>query len=107
MAVEFRHPSWADEDVFALLAARGLLRHERRPAAVHPAGDCALRLRPPARPDDHHLYGGSYPDDSLARWADRIREWERQGTEVFAYFNNDGGAHAVGNARALRAMLGQ
>ena len=56
-------------------------------------------------PDDHRLYAGSYPDDSLAWWADLIREWEQLGTEVFVYFNNDGNAHAVHNAAILRSML--
>jgi uncharacterized protein YecE (DUF72 family) len=26
-------------------------------------------------PDQHHHYAGSYPDDDLRWWADRIREW--------------------------------
>ena len=58
-------------------------------------------------PDDHHLYAGSYWDASLAWWADRIREWEQLGEDVFVYFNNDGDANAVRNARTLRAMLGR
>ena len=29
----------------------------------------------------------------------------RGGTEVFAYFNNDGGGHAVRNAWRLRELL--
>jgi len=58
-------------------------------------------------PDDRHLYSGSYSDDNLAWWTDRITEWECQGTEVFAYFNNDAHANAVRNARTLQAMLGQ
>jgi uncharacterized protein YecE (DUF72 family) len=73
---------------------------------------CVLRVTAPFAyvrlhgPDDHHLYSGSYSDDSLAWWADRIREWERQGTQVLAYFNNDGGANAVRNARTLAGLLG-
>jgi uncharacterized protein YecE (DUF72 family) len=57
-------------------------------------------------PDHHHLYAGSYPDADLAWWADRIGEWDRAGHDVFAYFNNDGDANAVCNARTLRALLG-
>ena len=33
------------------------------------------------------------------------REWDRAGQDVFAYFNNDGDANAVRNARTLRALL--
>ena len=39
------------------------------------------------------------------RWAERIREWESTGKDVLIYFNNDGNANAVRNARTLRALL--
>ena len=58
-------------------------------------------------PDRQHLYAGSYPGADLAWWADRIGEWELAGQDVFVYFNNDGDANAVRNARTLRALLGQ
>ena len=109
VAVEFRHPSWVDQDVFALLADHGAAYCVMSGAQL----PCVLRVTAPFAyirlhgPDDRHLYGGSYSDESLAWWADRIREWERQGTEVLAYFNNDGDANAVRNARTLKTMLGQ
>jgi uncharacterized protein YecE (DUF72 family) len=109
MAVEFRHPSWLHEDVFALLAAHRAAYCVMSGAQL----PCVLRVTAPFAyvrlhgPDDRELYAGSYSDDSLAWWADRIAEWESEGTEVFAYFNNDGAANAVRNARTLRAMLGQ
>ena len=56
-------------------------------------------------PDTEHLYGGSYSDDDLRWWADRIREWEAQGRETFAYFNNDWEGNAVRNAETLVAFL--
>ena len=56
-------------------------------------------------PDHHHLYAGSYSDEDLAWWADRIREWHHGGREVYAYFNNDGDGHAVRNALTLRRLL--
>ena len=46
----------------------------------------------------------TYPDADLRWWADRIREWDLAGHDVFVYFNNDGNAHAVRNARTLRAL---
>ena len=42
---------------------------------------------------------GERPEESL------IREWDAAGTNVFVYFNNDGDANAVRNARTLRAIL--
>jgi uncharacterized protein YecE (DUF72 family) len=107
VAVEFRHPSWQHEDVFALLGACGAGYCVMSGAHL----PCVLRTTAPFAyvrmhgPDHQHLYGGSYSDDDLAWWAARIREWEQQGTEAFVYFNNDGAANAVRNARTLRAIL--
>ena len=107
VAVEFRHPSWLAEEVFDLLG-----RH-RAGYVVMSGADlpCVLRATAPwvyvrlHGPDPHHLYGGSYPDADLHWWADRIRDWQRLGHDVYAYFNNDGGGHAVRNAQTLRAVL--
>ena len=38
-------------------------------------------------------------------WADRIAEWQDMNREVFVYFNNDGGGHAVRNALRLKRLL--
>lgn len=73
---------------------------------------CVLRATAPFvyvrlhGPDTNFLYGGSYSDDDLRWWAQRIREWAEQGREVFAYFNNDGGGNAVRNAWTLKSFLG-
>ncbi|MDQ1715686.1 MAG: hypothetical protein QOC60_1631, partial [Frankiaceae bacterium] len=57
-------------------------------------------------PDHEHLYGGSYSDQDLSWWAERVREWDRDRRDVYVYFNNDGGGNAVRNAWALRSALG-
>jgi len=108
VAVEFRHPSWHDEAVFALLE-----RHGAAYCVMSGAGlPCVLRATAPFvyvrlhGPDHEHLYAGSYPEQDLRWWAWRIREWVSTGREVFVYFNNDGGGNAVRNAAALKAILG-
>src|SRR5919107_1279235 len=58
-------------------------------------------------PHPHWLYAGSYSDDDLRWWADRVREWEAAGRDVYLYFNNDGEGHAVRNALTLRHLLGR
>jgi uncharacterized protein YecE (DUF72 family) len=58
-------------------------------------------------PDPDALYVGAYPAQDIAWWADRIREWQQQGKDVYAYFNNDGGGNAVRDAWALREALGR
>ncbi len=105
VAVELRHPTWQHDDVFDLLA-----RHGAAYCVVSGAGiPCVLRVTAPFAyvrwhgPDHDHLYAGSYSDEDLHWWADRVREWGS--TEVFGYFNNDGHGHAVRNARRLRELL--
>lgn len=46
---------------------------------------------------------GHYGDEALASWAAFAREERAAGRDVYAYFNNDGDAHA--DAQALRALL--
>jgi uncharacterized protein YecE (DUF72 family) len=107
VALELRHPSWQHDDVLALLE-----RHHAAYVVMSGAGlPCVLAATAPFvyirlhGPDPHHLYAGSYSEADLSWWADRIREWDGQGRDVWAYFNNDGGGNAVHNARTLRARL--
>jgi uncharacterized protein YecE (DUF72 family) len=107
VAVELRHASWQDDAVLALLERHGAGYVVMSGAGLH----CVLAATAPFvyvrlhGPDHHHLYAGSYSDADLSWWADRIREWEGQGREVWAYFNNDGAGNAVHNARTLRRLL--
>lgn len=104
--IEFRHDSWNDEEVYALLERCGAAYCIMSGAGL----PCVLRAT--ARlvyvrlhgPDTGALYAGSYSDGDLHWWADRIREWQGQDREVYAYFNNDGYGHAVRNARTLRSL---
>jgi uncharacterized protein YecE (DUF72 family) len=52
-----------------------------------------------------HRYGGSYTDRMLRDDARQIREWLREGRDVYVYFNNDGNAYAVRNAQRLGHFL--
>ena len=107
VVVEFRHASWHQETTFELLAARGaaycIMSGVGLPCVLRVTGPCAyVRLHGPTE----HLYAGSYSDDQLGWWADRIREWRAAGQDVYAYFNNDDRGYAFFNAERLRAMLG-
>lgn len=109
VALEFRDASWHHEAVFELLerygAAYCVMSGAGLPCVLRAtAGIVYARLH---GPDPHHLYGGSYSDDDLRWWADRVREWAGQGRDVFVYFNNDGHGHAVRNADTLRSFLGE
>jgi uncharacterized protein YecE (DUF72 family) len=108
VAVELRHPSWQREEVFGLLERHGAAYCVMSGAQL----PCILRATTPFvyvrfhGPDEHSLYAGSYSDDDLRWWAERIREWEGMGRDVFAYFNNDAEGNAVRNAETLRGMVG-
>lgn len=107
VAVELRHASWNDPAVFALL--------ERRRAAYVVMSGAGLPCIPRATtdlvyvrmhgPDPGEMYAGSYPERELRRWARLISEWDGDGRDVWMYFNNDLGGHAVRNALTLRELL--
>jgi uncharacterized protein YecE (DUF72 family) len=108
VAVEPRHPTWDDPAVYALLE-----RHRAAYVVMSGAGlTRVLRATTDAvyvrmhGPDSESLYAGSYSDDDLRWWAERIAEWHEQGRDVLVYFNNDGHGYAVQNARTLRELLG-
>jgi len=107
VTVEFRHPSWPDEAVYALLERHGAAYCVMSGARL----PCVLRATAPFvyvrmhGPDPAHLYAGSYSSEDLRWWADRVREWSEGGRDVYVYFNNDGYGHAVRNAEELRGLL--
>jgi uncharacterized protein YecE (DUF72 family) len=109
VAVEFRHPSWHVDEVFALLERHGAAYCVMSGARL----PCVLRATAPFvyvrmhGPDPDHLYAGSYPEQDLRWWADRVGEWAGDGRDVYVYFNNDGHGHAVRDAEGLRRLVGR
>ena len=107
VAVELRHPSWNDPAVYRLL--------KRRRAAYVVMSGAGLPCIPQATtdlvyvrmhgPDSDVMYAGSYPEQDLRWWAARVAEWDGDGRDVWVYFNNDLGGHAVRNALTLRDLL--
>jgi uncharacterized protein YecE (DUF72 family) len=108
VAVEFRHASWHDDAVYALLERHGaaycVMSGAHLPCVLRTTASFVyVRMH---GPDPQHLYAGSYADADLRWWADRVGEWAASGRDVFAYFNNDGHGHAVRNAERLRELVG-
>jgi uncharacterized protein YecE (DUF72 family) len=104
-AFEFRHPSWFDAEVYALLREHGAALvigdHPERPFQT-------LELTAPFAFVRFH-YGhrgrrGNYSRSELREWAERLHEMRRR-AELFVYFNNDWEAFAPRNATALTAIL--
>jgi uncharacterized protein YecE (DUF72 family) len=103
--LEFRHPSWYDDGVYATLRERGIslcLHDLAGSVAPHVLTGPVLyvRLHGPVR-----AYAGSYRRARLERWAATIREFASQVDETFVYFNNDERAYAPRNATTLIELL--
>lgn len=108
-AFEFRHASWHVDATYELLekrhAAYVVMSGAQLPCVLKATASFVyIRFH---GPDNNHLYAGSYSDDDMRWWADRIREWQAQGQDVWAFFNNDGGGNAIRNADTLRRFVGQ
>lgn len=104
-AFEFRDPSWFRGDIFQILEA----------------GECALAIGvrgrepfPPVVPAvgpfryvrfHHGARGTGFTDDELAPWIAWIADEAAHDRDVYVYFNNDPGGHALADAERLRAML--
>ena len=108
VAVEMRHPSWHDEEVFDLLE-----RHGAAYCVMSGAGlPCVLRATAPVRV---RAVARAVARLAVRRLVLRRRtcrggpigsaSGRRSGREVYAYFNNDGDGNAVRNARRLRELL--
>jgi uncharacterized protein YecE (DUF72 family) len=106
-AVEVRDASWLHDDVYAVLERHGaaLCIHDLVPD--HPwrrtTGWTYLRFHGPGALDAK--YQGRYGARRLGAIADRLEPWLAEGTDVYAYFNNDFEGHAVADARWLRERL--
>ncbi len=102
LAVEFRHRDWFAEEVYGILrqhrVALVLSDWKDLPIPQVVTADWAyLRLHGPGGG-----YDGSYDQQTLQGWADRL---QRLATEGYVYFNNDIGGAAPHNALAMRELL--
>jgi uncharacterized protein YecE (DUF72 family) len=103
-AFEFRDPDWFQASIRRVLEGHTLafciydmVDHDCPEWVTAPS--VYLRFHGPAI-----KYGGRYGREKLAPWADRVKSWESEGREVFAYFNNDLGGFALEDARTLREL---
>jgi len=105
--VEFRHKSWYDEEILALLDRHGIgfVAHDLKGLASPrwASGRTAyVRFHGAAG-----KYWGRYSDEALLEWADWCLDQVRKGRSVWCYFNNDIHGHAIDDARTLKSMIGQ
>jgi uncharacterized protein YecE (DUF72 family) len=102
--VEFRHESWFVPEVESLLRAYdtalviGDHSSRRFQTRAWTAGWTYVRFHQGRARD------GAYGAAALRTWAGRIGEWQERG-DVYAYFNDDWGGHALREAVRLRELL--
>ncbi len=104
-AMEFRHESWLNDDIFNLLKSYNVALcindfGKRSTETVVTADFAYIRLHGPTG-----RYGGSYSDRELAEWAGRVAKAAEETEAIFVYFNNDSEGYAVLNAQRLLEML--
>ena len=104
-AIEFRHPSWFDEEVAATLA-RHRIAACQSDAADWPLWEAVTTDLVYIRLHGHtRTYASAYSTALLTRWAARIRAWRGEGRAVHVYFDNDAEGAAPYDALRLMRLL--
>jgi uncharacterized protein YecE (DUF72 family) len=103
---EFRNETWITDAVLEVLkkynAAFCIYELAGYHSPIELTADWTyIRLHGPTS----FKYQGSYSDEQLAEWAERIRTWSKKLKGVYVYFDNDDSAYAVDNALTLKRMV--
>lgn len=104
-AFELRDRTWFNPEVEAILrkhrAAFCIYEIDRFQSPKTVTADFVyVRLHGPDGP-----YQGSYDQSVLAGWARDFRAWEKEGGDVYCYFDNDQAGYAVKNALRLKELV--
>ena len=105
-AFELRNPTWMNDDIQAVLRKHNAafciyeLAGYQSPLEIT-ADWTYIRLHGPTR----FKYQGSYSDQQLYEWSERIRAWSKKMKAIYVYFDNDDSAYAVENALTLKRMV--
>ena len=82
-AFEFRHDSWFNTEIYELL------RNHRVALCIHDADERTTPTELTAGFTYIRLRRSTYEDAARAEWQARIRDWARDGIEVFAYIKHE------------------
>lgn len=102
---EFRDPSWYADSVYQLLRQYGAAlclhdwRGEQSPKELT-TDFTYIRFHGATG-----KYQGNYSPAMLESWGENICEWGQQLRDIYVYFNNDVGGHAIRNALELEKQL--
>ena len=100
--LEFRDPAWWDDKVYSLLEEHGAafccVSGLGMPPGIIITSDTAyFRFH-------GKDYSTSYTEEELSNFSKKIKRLDAR--RVYAYFNNDSNAYAVGNALRLKELFG-
>lgn len=104
--MEVRHDSWLGEESLTLMTKYDIGLVISQSGVQFPylemitAKNIYVRFHGP-----EELCASSYSDGMLREFAGKFRKWEKQGHEIWAYFNNDIHGYAPGDARRLIQMV--
>jgi uncharacterized protein YecE (DUF72 family) len=104
-AIEFRDDTWYGREIYDLLQRHNVALclhdwHSLKWPQKLTANFSYVRFH-----GTGGRYAGNYPDDCLNEWASKIQNWAMRLSQIYVYFNNDVGGHAIRNARTLRAAV--
>jgi uncharacterized protein YecE (DUF72 family) len=105
VCVEFRHNSWYNNKVYALLArlSNSIVYQDKIARGISFDGPdsnvCYLRLHGP-----EGNFRSSYDDSTLAEYSYYIKDWLDRGKDVYVYFNNTMG-NLLQNLKMLNHYL--
>ncbi len=102
---EFRHQSWVNDAIFALLDQHGASLCVHDMSGIEVPRVAVGRIAYVRFHGTLPGYAGGYPKSVLRSWARWLEEQTAAGRPGFAYFNNDVAAQAVTDAQTLRREL--
>ena len=105
--IEFRHNSWMDDEVFALLSDFSVAccivsAPDIKCLPVSTASFVYIRMHGVT-----DWYSYNYKKEDLDWWVAKIEEFLHLGKDVYLFFNNDTNAYAVKNAAYMRDTLSE
>jgi uncharacterized protein YecE (DUF72 family) len=99
-AFEFRHSSWFDEEVFAVLNAKNIA------LCINESADLSAPVVATADYGYLRLRREDYTEADMERWATAIREKENVWPDVFVYLKHEESGMGPRLANQLMGMLG-
>ena len=102
-ALEFRHPSWWDSEVYEFMEGHGLVfccvsASELPDDLIRTADAVYVRFH-----GKNGWYQHNYPAEALKDWAQKIKQ--QNPAKVLCYFNNDYNANATRNCLSLKKLI--